>query len=284
VQVPFRIVDVFTPRPLAGNQLCVVPEPTGLDASGMLALAKEIAFSETTFVTESGGDRYTMRIFTPDRELPFAGHPTIGTAFVLVREGRVRSPATQVVAAGEIPVEVDLETGMAWMTQLHPEFGPAFEDRELLARAVGLSVGDLRAGLPARTVSTGLPPLIVPIRDLETLRRARIDPPSVAEACERSGGDELYLFAEHDGGVTARFLGPTPAIVEDPATGSAAGPLGAYLSAYGLAGMPGTVLVRQGEQVGRPSELHVEVAPDGDSWRIRVGGGVHLVAEGTFHL
>jgi trans-2,3-dihydro-3-hydroxyanthranilate isomerase len=284
VQIPFRIVDVFTPRPLAGNQLCVVPEPVDLDGGGMLALAQEIGFSETTFVTESGGDRYAMRIFTPDGELPFAGHPTIGTAFVLVREGRVRSPATQVVAAGEIPVEVDLETGMSWMTQLPPEFGPEFDDRELLARAIGLSVGDLRADLPARIVSTGLPPLIVPIRNLETLRRARIDVRSVAEACERSGGEELYLFAEHDGGVTARFFGPTQAIVEDPATGSAAGPLGAYLSEYGLAGMPGAVVVRQGEQVGRPSELHVEVAPEDGSWRIRVGGGVHLVAEGTFHL
>jgi trans-2,3-dihydro-3-hydroxyanthranilate isomerase len=284
VQVHFRLVDVFTPRPFAGNQLCVVPDPPDLDHDRMLSIAQEIAFSETTFVTEAGGDRYAMRIFTPDEELPFAGHPTIGTAFVLVSEGRISSPATQVVKAGEIPVEVDVESGTAWMTQLPPEFGPEFDDRELLARATGLSADDLHPELAAQTVSTGLPPLIVPIRDLEALRRASPDRLAVAEACERSGGDELYLFAVHDGGVTARFFGPTVAIVEDPATGSAAGPLGAYLAAHGLAGMPGEVTILQGAQVGRPSELHVEVAAAGDSWRIRVGGGVRIVGEGTFRL
>jgi trans-2,3-dihydro-3-hydroxyanthranilate isomerase len=284
MQVPFRLVDVFTPRPLAGNQLCVVPEPVALDDDRMRALAKEIGFSETTFVTEASADRYAMRIFTPDEELPFAGHPTLGTAFVLVREGRVTSPATQVVKAGEIPVEVDLASGFAWMTQLPPEFGAEFGDRELLAAATGLEPGDLRTDVPVQRVSTGLPPLIVPVRDLQTLRRARIDQRFVAEACRSAGSEELYLFAEHEGGVTARFFGPTPSILEDPATGSAAGPLGAYLARYGLAGMPGSVTVFQGEQVGRPSELHVEAVAEAGSWRVRVGGGVRLVGEGVFHL
>ena len=285
MEIPFRIVDVFTPRPLAGNQLCVVPDPADLDHDEMLALAQEIGFSETTFVTESGGDRYAMRIFTPDEELPFAGHPTLGTAFVMVSEGRVTSPATQVVAAGEIPVEVDVSSGEAWMTQLSPEFGPVFDDRGLLARATGLAVADILDDLPALTVSTGLPTLIVPIRGLATLRRARIDQRFVAEACGRSGGEELYLFALGPGeDVTARFFGPTVRILEDPATGSAVGPLGAYLAEHGLAGMPGAVMVRQGEQVGRPSELYVEVASDGGSWRVRVGGGVHVIGRGSFEL
>lgn len=283
MEVPFRLVDVFTTRPFAGNQLCVVPDPRGLDHHAMLELTREIGFSETTFVTEADGDRYTMRIFCPDRELPFAGHPTLGTAFVMVSEGRVSSPATQTVPAGEIPVEVDVATGMAWMTQLPPDFGPEFEDRELLARAAGVRMGDLHPDLPAQTVSTGLPPLIVPLRDLETLRRARIDQPFVAEACEGSGADELYLFALGPGeDVTARFFGATIGIVEDPATGSAAGPLGAYLAEHRLAGMPGSVLIHQGAQVGRPSELHVEVELDGGSWRIRVGGGVRVVGRGAF--
>lgn len=284
VDVPFRIVDVFTPRPLAGNQLCVVPEPVSFDEERMQAVANEIGFSETTFVTEAGGDRYAMRIFTPDDEIPFAGHPTVGTAFVLVSEGRVRSPATQVVAAGEIPVEVDVAAGTAWMTQLPPRFGPEFEDRELVARAAGLEPDDLHSELPMQVVSTGLPPLLVPVRDLAALRRARVDQPLVARACERSGGEELYLFAVHDGGVTARFFGPTPGIVEDPATGSAAGPLAAYLAERGIGGLPGSATIHQGEQVGRPSELHVEVARTGGTWRVRVGGGVHVVGEGTFHL
>ena len=285
VPIPFRIVDVFTPRPLAGNQLCVVPEPADIDEATMQAIAKEFGFSETTFVIGSGGDRYAMRIFTPGKELPFAGHPTLGTAFVMVSEGRVTSPAIQSVAAGEIPVEVDAATSWAWMRQLPPVFGPEFTDRELIARAIGLTEDDLHPDLPLRTVSTGLPPAIVPVRDLETLRRARSNPMAVADAVAASDAEELYLFAVTDDGVTARmFEAEFGAGGEDPATGSAAGPLGAYLAEYGLSGMPGTVMIRQGEQVGRPSELHVEVTHEGDGWGVRVGGGVRVVGRGELDL
>ena len=284
MRIPFRLVDVFCERPLAGNQLCVVPEPVEIDDAMMQALAKEIGFSETTFVTEAGGDRYAMRIFTPGQELPFAGHPTLGTAFVMVSEGRVTSPVTQVVKAGEIPVEVDTELGFARMRQLPPVFGPPFEDRAAVAAAAGLTADDLRPDLPIQTVSTGLPPLIVPVRDLETLRRARRDGHLIGEVVKRSGGEELYLFAETDGGVTARMFDWELGVGEDPATGSAAGPLGAYLAKHGLAGMPGTVQIRQGEQVGRPSVLEVEVQPEGDSWAITVGGGVVIVGRGEFEL
>ena len=285
MRIPFRLVDVFTERPLAGNQLCVVAEPfAGLEPPTMQAVASEIGFSETTFVTSFGGDRYAMRIFTPDQELPFAGHPTLGTAFVMVSEGRVSSPATQTVPIGEIPVEVDVERGFARMRQLRAEFGSEFADRGLLAEAVGLSVDELHPGLPAQVVSTGLPPLIVPIRDPDALRRAVRRPEVVRRVIERSGGEELYLFAiGDDGGVTSRFF-DAGAIGEDPATGSAAGPLGAYLAKRGLAGMPGEVLVRQGEQVGRPSELHVEAEPDGESFRIHVSGGVRVIGRGEFNL
>jgi len=284
VEIPFRLVDVFTPRPLGGNQLCVVPEPVPIAAATMQALAREIGFSETTFVTRSGGDRYAMRIFTPGQELPFAGHPTLGTAFVMVSEGLVRSPAVQEVPAGEIPVEVDVGAGFAWMRQLPPTFGPVFEDRELVARAIGLTVEDLHPELPIQTVSTGLPPTIVPVRDPEALRRAWGHGPLVGEVVRASGGEELYLFAETDEGVTARMFDWGLGVGEDPATGAAVGPLGAYLSRYGVAGMPGRVLVRQGEQVGRPSELHVEVVPEGDGYRVRVGGGVHVVGRGVFEI
>ncbi len=282
--IPFRIVDVFTPRPLAGNQLCVVPDIVDLDTEGMHALAQEIGFSETTFVTEAAGDRYAMRIFTPGSELPFAGHPTLGTAFVMVSEGRVSTPATQVVAAGEIPVEVDLDAAFAWMTQLPAEFGRQFDDRDLFARAAGLGVGDLAEGLPILTVSTGLVMTIVPIRDVETLRRAVRDESVTREAVTSSNADALYLFAVTDEGVTARMFDAEFGIGEDPATGGAAGPLGAYLAEHELAGLPGSVLIRQGEQVGRPSELHVRVAREGGSWRARVGGGVHVVGRGEFEI
>ena len=286
MDVRFRLVDVFTERPFAGNQLCVVPEtPAGLDDEAMLTLAREIGFSETTFVTESGRDRYRMRIFTPNQELPFAGHPTLGTAFTLVSEGRVSSPATQTTKAGDVPVEVDVQAGFTWMRQFAPEFRAELEDRELLARATRLSIHDLHPDLPAQVVSTGLGPLLVPLRDEAVLRRAERDGRACAEAADRSGGECLYLFAVRgDGDVIARMFDPFFGIGEDPATGSAAGPLGAYLAAQGLAGMPGRIVIAQGEMVGRPSFLHVDVQREGDSWVVRVGGGVRIVGEGLFRL
>jgi trans-2,3-dihydro-3-hydroxyanthranilate isomerase len=286
VEIPFRLVDVFCERPFEGNQLCVVSEPVDLDAASMQAIAREIGFSETAFVTEAAGDRYAMRIFTPTQELPFAGHPTLGTAFVLASEGRITSPATQVVKAGEYPVEVDVAAGRATMRQLPPVFGEVFEDRDLAARAAGLEPGDLRGDVPMQVVSTGLGHLMVPVRDLDTLRSAVRNEPLVGEVCRASDGESMYLFAETAEGVTARMFDWEHGVGEDPATGSAAGPLGAYLARYALAGMPGMVRIRQGEQVGRPSllEVEVEVVPEADPWRVRVSGGVAIVGEGVFRL
>ncbi len=284
MRVPFRLVDVFCERPLEGNQLCVVPEPLELETETMQALAREIGFSETTFVTGFGDDRYAMRIFTPGQEMPFAGHPTLGTAFVMVSEGRVTSPCTQVVEAGEIPVDVDVEQGTARMRQLPPTFADPFEDRDLAARAAGISSEDLRTDVPLQVVSTGLPHLIVPVKDDETLRRSVRNAGLVEEVCRRSGGVSMYLFAVTGEGVTARMFDWEFGIGEDPATGSAAGPLGAYLAERGLAGMPGRVWVRQGEQVGRPSLLEVEVDTGGDPWAVFVSGGVAIVGRGDFDL
>ncbi|MBI3647934.1 MAG: PhzF family phenazine biosynthesis protein [Actinobacteria bacterium] len=286
MEVKFRLVDVFTERPFAGNQLCVVPEPPGdLASEQMQTLAQEIGFSETTFVTQAGVDRYSMRIFTPIEELPFAGHPTLGTAYAMVSEGRVTSPAVQTTVAGDVPVEVDEDAGFAWMRQLPPEFREEFEDRELLARAAGLALEDLHPELPAQVVSTGLGPLLVPIRDESSLRRAERNGQACKEAAERSGGECLYLFAVRgDGDVMARMFDSYFGIGEDPASGSAAGPLGAYLAARGLVGLPGRVVVAQGEMVGRPSFLHVDVRAEAGSWVVRVGGGVRIVGEGSFRL
>jgi trans-2,3-dihydro-3-hydroxyanthranilate isomerase len=283
MEVSFRLLDVFCDEPFAGNQLCVVPEvPEGLDAAGMQMLAREIGFSETTFVTERGADRYSMRIFTPDQELPFAGHPTLGTAYLMVAEERVTTPAIQTTAVGEVPVEIDVEEGFGWMRQRPPAFDEEFPDGEAIAAAAGLRVGDLHPDLPAQVVSTGLAPLLAPIRDLATLRRAERDGRATREVCERAGGECLYLFAITDDGVTARMFDPGVGIGEDPATGSAAGPLGAYLAQRTAAGMPGRVTVAQGGQVGRPSFLHVEAGPEEDTFAIRVGGGVRIVGDGRF--
>jgi trans-2,3-dihydro-3-hydroxyanthranilate isomerase len=286
MEVGFRLVDAFTETPFQGNRLCVVPEaPEGFTAEQMAMLALETNFSETTFVTESRPDGYRMRIFTPESELPFAGHPTIGTAYTLASEGWTSAITIQTTAIGDVPVEVDLDRGFAWMTQPPPEIGPEFDDRSLVAEASGLQLDDLVRDHPMQVISTGLAPLLVPLRDEAALRRAERFEPAVRRATEASGGECLYLFAiRGDGDVMARMFDATFGVGEDPATGSAAGPLGVYLAARGLAGMPGDAVVAQGELVGRPSFLHLDVRPDGDTWTVRVGGGVRIVGEGVFRV
>ena len=196
MEIGFRLADVFTEVPLQGNRLCVVPEaPTDLSAERMQALALETNFAETTFVTKSGSAGYTMRIFTPDEELPFAGHPTIGTAFTLANEGRTSTRPTQTTAIGEVAVEVELDRGFAWMTQRSPEFGPEFDDRAGIAGAATLGPDDLHPDLPIQRVSTGLWPLLVPVRDEATLRRAARDDAACRRVVEATGSEYVYLFA-----------------------------------------------------------------------------------------
>jgi len=286
VEVAFRLVDVFTEVPFAGNQLCVVPEPpAGLDAATMATLAHEIGFSETTFVTGVREGGYDVRIFTPDAELPFAGHPTLGTAFTIVSEDRVGANLIQTSAAGDVPVDVDLAAGTAWMQQLRPAFGDEVLDRAAVARAAGLELSDLVDGLPILPGTTGLVHLMVPLRDEATLRRARRDDAGCQSVCAAAEAESLYLFAVRgEGDVMARMFDRGSKIGEDPATGSAVGPLGAYLTNHGLAGTPRTVMVAQGEMVRRPSFLHVEVRPEGASLSVRVGGGVRIVGEGSFRV
>ncbi len=230
-------------------------------------------------------DGYDVRIFTPDAELPFAGHPTLGTAFALASDGRVGSSVVQTSAAGDVPVEIDLAGNAATMRQLPAVFGPDVLDRDAVARAAGLDASDLVADLPVRTGSTGIAHLMVPVSEEAALRRAVRSDAGCADVCASTDAESLYLFTVRgDGDVMTRMFDRWTSIGEDPATGSAAGPLAAYLAIHGLAGMPGSVTVAQGEMVGRPSFLRTHVEPDGDSWAIRVGGGVQIVGEGTFRL
>jgi trans-2,3-dihydro-3-hydroxyanthranilate isomerase len=284
MDVAFRLLDVFTDRMFAGNQLCVVAEPPPeLTADTMQALAAEIAFSETTFVTAYGGDGYDVRIFTPVSELPFAGHPTLGTAFVVVDEGRAPAALTQRCLAGEIPVTIDLATGSGWMRQLPPRLDPPIADREAVAAAAGLVAGDLVAELPVIRASTGLPHLLVPVRDEVTLRRAARDDRGCTELCAAIEAESLYLFAVRGpGDVMARMFDRSSRIGEDPATASAAGPLGAYLAEHALAGLPGMATIAQGELTGRPSTIEVDVVPHGPSWAVSVGGEIRATGSGVF--
>ena len=286
MRVPFEMVDVFAEAPFGGNQLCVVAEPPdGLDDATMQALALEIGFSETTYVTALRPDGYDVRIFTPEEELPFAGHPTLGTAFVLARRHLIDAEATQHCGAGDVPVRIDVAHGRATMRQLPPTFGDTFDDREAVARAASLRTEDLADDVPIVPVSTGIAHTMVAVRDEDALRTAVRDDRATATVCERIDAESLYLFTVRgDGDIRARMFDKGSQIGEDPATGSAAGPLGAFLSVHRLAGMPGNVVIAQGEQVGRPSFLDVEVAASADSWTIDVGGGVRWMGEGAFEL
>jgi trans-2,3-dihydro-3-hydroxyanthranilate isomerase len=283
MRVSFRLVDVFTDRPLAGNQLCVIPEPGSLTSDRMQAVAREIGFAETTFVTAITGDRYEMRIFTPGAELPFAGHPSLGTAFVLASEGRVRTSVTQSVASGEMAIEVDLKAGRARMEQLPPIFRPPIKDARALAEAVGIGLDDLDPELPPQVVSTGLAHLLAATARVETVRWAGPDPRLLGQVLNDAGATALYLFSIGEGRVKARCFAPGVAVDEDAATGSAAGPLGAYLVDRG-AMPPGHLTIVQGEEIGRPSTLEVEVRRDDQGWQVMVGGGVVPVGEGVFVL
>jgi trans-2,3-dihydro-3-hydroxyanthranilate isomerase len=291
MHIPFRLVDVFTDRPLTGNQLCVIPEPVDVSTAFMQAIAKEIGFSETTFVTSAGADRYAMRIFTPVLELAFAGHPSLGTAFVLVSEGRVTSPLTQVITAGEFELWVDVEAGTARMRQGAPMFAEPLDDgaRGALAAAVGLSMDDVVPGLPVQVVSTGFGHLMLTVRDPTTVARAVPDSRALVPFLQAAGTDAVYAFAveppQEGGGsrAKARLFAPVAGIEEDPATGSAAGPLGAYLVHHGV--IPsGRLTISQGVEIGRPSTLVVDVERDGDGLAVFVEGGVRIVGEGTFDV
>jgi len=292
MRIPFRLVDVFTDRPLAGNQLCVVPEPVPrLTPELMQAVAREIGFSETTFVTSFGHERYAMRIFTPDHELPFAGHPSIGTAFVLVSEGRLPSPLTQIVEAGEFAMSVDVPAGTARMRQSNAEFFEPLDEeaRRALAASVRLDPDrDLMPDLPVQKVSTGFGHLNLPVRDAATVGRAAADRPALVPLLEAADTDGVYIFSveesSKDGSrAKARLFAPVAGVDEDPATGSAAGPLGAYLVHHGL--IPsGRLTISQGIELGRPSTLIVDVEWEDGALSVYVEGGVRVVGEGRFDL
>jgi len=269
-RLAYRLVDVFTRERFGGNPLAVFPEADGVDPALMQRIARELNLSEATFVlapTRPDCD-FRVRIFTPRAEVPMAGHPTLGTAFVLA-EGAARGRARVVFEEGVGPVPVEqLETadGRLWrMTQPAPRFGPRLADPARAAAALGLAEADLDPELPIEVVATGAPFLLVPVRDVDALGRARIMAGPAWEAVATEAGvGEVHVFARMGAGAArARTFAPAFGIAEDPATGSAVGPLGGYLLAHGALapgeGSPARLEVIQGIEMGRPSLLFVEV-------------------------
>jgi trans-2,3-dihydro-3-hydroxyanthranilate isomerase len=282
-RVPFVLVDVFAERPLEGNQLCVLLDSPNLPVELVQALAGEIGFSETTWVLETAPDRYRMRIFTPRAELAFAGHPSLGTAYVLGALGRTGLSVIQQVEAGDYPISVDLDGASARMSQGTATFGPVFGDAPLLAEALGLEQSGLDPELPPRPVSTGQAKLMVALKDPDTVRAAVPNTPKLLEVSERIGCDGIYVFAlEEPGRALARLFAPSVGIAEDPATGSAAGPLAAHLFAHGR--LERDLRISQGEQIGRPSTLYAEADGVPEAPLVWVAGGVRIVGHGDFDV
>lgn len=288
----FYIVDVFAETRYAGNQLAVFTEAAHLSTEQMQAIAREINFSETTFILSSEPEQggFNVRIFTPARELPFAGHPTLGTAFVL-QQAIVRQPVEQIylnLAVGQIPVTLLYQNGMPevlWMRQNPPTFGQVVEV-EALAAVLNLDPGDFDLQFPIQEVSTGLPFLIVPLRSLEALQRVQVNSDRLAEVVAPLQAREVFVFCPETRNpanqFSARMFAPLLGIAEDPATGSANGCFAAYLAEHEYLGTANLeARVEQGYEMGRPSLLLLKAEKAG-AIEVQVGGKVILVGRGEF--
>jgi len=296
----FIQVDVFTDRVFGGNTLAVVLDGRGLADGEMQAIATEMNLSETTFILPPTRPDCAarVRIFTPRRELQFAGHPTVGTAWVMAVHGLVPgSPATFTLEEGIGPVPVTLEgdpkqPSFIWMRHGPPEFGPEMTNRAEIAAALGLGEGDLIPGAPIQTGSTGSRFMFVPLRDRDIVDRALLDVPKIIKALGDQPLVGIFVFAPDPdpgaGRVHSRMFAPhTSGIPEDPATGSATGPLGAYLVKQKLvkAGGPVAIVSDQGVKMGRHSRLHIRgIERGGALTEIEVGGGVVPVIDGRLRV
>lgn len=295
-ELHYHLVDVFTDQPFGGNQLAVFTDGRGVSDTLMQAIARELRLSEVTFVLppQDAANDCRVRIFTPARELPMAGHPTIGTAYVLAREGRtaVRDGEAGFVfeeGVGPIPVRLTMRAGqpdMIWMQQPAPVFGPVVEDRAAFAEMLSLSPDDLDARYPLQTVSTGVPFLYVPLASLDVIRRARLRHDVWERIAAPRDIQKLFLFTQEveNAGSTvhSRMFAPGIGIAEDAATGGASGPLGCYLVQYGIAAAGQSIISEQGIEMGRPSLLHIRIERDGDTYTyVGVGGQCVYVGRGT---
>lgn len=306
----YHTADVFTDTAFGGNQLAVLSDARGLSAGQMAAIAREFNFSETVFVLPPEDPAHTrrLRIFTPGSELAFAGHPTVGTAFVLAVTGEIAldGPETRIVfeeGVGPVPVLIRSENGTPVFAQLTaakiPERGPREYDAAMVASVVSLVPDDMKLddGYAIEAVSVGVPFLFVPLRNADALRRARLRIDLWEKTLRDSWAPEIYLFTEDEssaerngvrngeGVVRARMFAPTFGIPEDPATGGAAAAFGGYL-AWRSAERDGMLryTIHQGVEMGRPSRLEVEVDVSGGVVEaVRVGGASVLVSSGVLH-
>jgi trans-2,3-dihydro-3-hydroxyanthranilate isomerase len=292
---PYVLVDVFTDRPLAGNPLAVIPSAEGLDDDVLLAIAREFNHSETTFILPPRQQKadWRLRAFTPKEEVFGVGHHTLGAWWVLAAQGGValRDPESkfwQEVGESVLPVAISSEAGAPLrvsMTQDKPRFGDKLSDIEGLARALGLDPSDFDLDTQApQAASTGAAHLLAPVRTLSALERVRVDVERLVALARPLGCEGCYLFSletrEPGSAAHARGFFPGIGITEDPATGSAAGPLGALLASRGLLPEGVWAVIEQGDEIGRPSRIEVRVSGD----QVEVAGRSVIVAEGKLFL
>jgi len=301
----FLQFDVFTEHLFGGNQLAVFPDARGLSSETMQAIAKEMNFAETTFVlpAEEPGTDVRMRIFTPGAELPMAGHPTIGTTFALARTGAIeRGRDRFVFGLGVGPTLVTMtwsgeDLKFAWMTQSSPAFSDPIADRRCAAAALGLTEAAIARTVPVQVVSCGVPYVMVPLASREAVDRAVVNPDAFNSLLRQTGPNgggahAVFLFATEraadDATAYSRMFAPAIGVLEDPATGSASGPLGCYLVQHGLVSpeRAGAMLSLQGVKMGRPSYVHMSIAVDATTTirSVRVGGSSVLAGEGAMYI
>lgn len=296
----FFQLDVFTENKFEGNPLAVFPEAEGISDTEMQKIANEMNLSETVFVLNSDKALKKLRIFTPRRELPLAGHPVVGTWNLLAQLGVTPQTENGVVEIeqelnlGVLPVRIEFRDGKPFqviMTQGKFEALETVSDEiEKLAESLGLKTGDLNAGddLPAQTVSTGIKSLAVPLKSLDALSRIKVNSSALCEIYLARGAIGCYVFTfetkDKTSKVHARFFAPDDNIPEDPATGSAAGALSGYLIHHGAIDT-NKFTIEQGDFMNRPSRIFADVEGNkGNVEQVKIGGSSVVVAKGEIHL
>lgn len=296
--VKYHLVDVFSSLPFAGNQLAVFPRAETIPEPALQSIARELDISETTFVLPpiDPANDFRLRIFTPRKELPFAGHPTLGTAFVLAHAGYIPPhgpcrPIRLEEGVGVVTVEAEFEDGLparVTMDQPLPSFGARIERRETVAEMLGLDPSALIPEVPVQVVSNGAPLVFVALRNLESVRAAELRVDRWRRLTEELDVNGVFIFTTETedcrSTVHGRMFAPPLGIAEDPATGAAAGSLGCYLLEYGLLEADdgwASVRIEQGVEIGRPSlmEASLELS-ESEVVKVRVSGSCALVGEG----
>ncbi len=290
-KLAFYILDVFAEEKYAGNQLAVVRDAGGLSDGQMQKIAKEMNYSETTFILsqQERNDGYDVRIFTPEIEVPFAGHPTLGTAFVIQQE-IIKKPVETVnlnLKVGQIPVTFnydDQQPGILWMKPIEPVFGEVFDAAEV-EQILTIEKEDIDERFPVQSVSTGIPFVFVPLKTLDAVKRAKVFKDKLFDWIKDREAKVIFVFCpetyNRENDMNVRLFADAYGIPEDPATGSANSCLAAYLVKHRYFGSDRIdIRVEQGYEIGRPSLLYLKAEDNDGKIDVSVGGKVVMVAKG----